>query len=62
MPTPSMSDPFGRVRRSPDSQVRSTPSGSVYVILYGGNVGHMIKCQYVGGKAHLTSVAHLASW
>jgi hypothetical protein len=50
------------VRRSPDSQVRSTPSGSVYVILYGGNVGHMIKCQYVGGKAHLTSVAHLASW
>lgn len=42
MPTPSMSDPFGRVRRSPDSQVRSTPSGSVYVILHSADVGHMI--------------------
>jgi hypothetical protein len=28
MPTPSISEPFGRVRRSADSQVRSLPFGS----------------------------------
>jgi hypothetical protein len=38
-PTPSMSAPWGRVRRSPDSHVRSTPSGSVYVILRQSAIG-----------------------
>lgn len=33
MPTPSMSLPLGRVRRSADSHVRVTPFGSLYVFL-----------------------------
>lgn len=33
MPTPSMSESFGRVCRCADSQSLSTPSGSLYVVL-----------------------------
>lgn len=33
MPTPSMSEFAGRVRRSADSQVRVLPEGSVYFVL-----------------------------
>lgn len=33
IPTPSKSTPSGRVQRSLDSQVLSTPLGSVYVVL-----------------------------
>lgn len=34
MPTPSKPTPSGRVQRSLDSQVLSTPLGSVYIVLY----------------------------
>ena len=60
MPTPSISLPFGLVRRSADSHVRVPPVASLYVILTDVSsrdpAGHD---QSVG--AHFTSLVHFAS-
>jgi hypothetical protein len=61
MPTPSISLPLGRVERSADSHVRSTPLGSRYVFL--GREG-IVKSIFLGGKGeptYMTSFVQTAS-
>lgn len=59
MPTPSMSLPWGRVVRSQDSQSRTLPVGSLYVILSqaGGLFSLGDCCEMPGVKNH--SLDHL---